>query len=284
MQRGRAIVTGKLPLVIAVGNQKGGVAKTTTTLALAEEAARQGMSVAVVDLDPQCSISEALEPADVDVAGTRELLRRGSGLTLEECLTKTSWGHNIFLCASDPTLTNREHDLTAPGAELTLRTAIDRGSGGVDLILLDLPPSRGRLPMQGLAAADRVLIPTEAATYAARAVVMLMTDTLPRAARFIGHPVEVAGILLTKWAGRREERRVREELVSAYGDAGKDAGGLVLTPPIPRHEIVKSTHESLHIPLREAADPYATAVADAYAVHFTRILTPSHAPKGRHRR
>ena len=74
----------------------------------------------------------------------------------------------------------------------------------------------------------------------------MFDDFLPKARRF-NPELKVAGILVTKFAGRAEERRVVGELVSAYGD-------LVLDPPVPRHEIVATAFESLHLPLRQMHD------------------------------
>lgn len=254
------------PPVLAVGNQKGGVGKSTTVLGLAEAAIDAGLTVAVVDLDPQCNLTEILDPPDADAAGTRDLLRDDSAATLAECLTPASadWP-GVLICAADLMLSNREYDLGAAGAEDKLAAAITSDAGPVDLILLDLPPARSRLALAGLVAANGLLVPTTATTNSARRVDDLLSDFLPRARKY-NPDVAVIGVLVTKWANRVEERRVLRELQAVYGDQ-------LLDRPIPRHEIVSSGYEGLHLRLRSMHDPYATAVADAYAEHLPTIIT-----------
>ena len=252
-------------LVVAVANHKGGVAKTASTLVLAEAAVSRGLTVGLIDLDPNCTLTETLEPVDLDAAGSKDLLRDDRDLSLAACLTATGeqWG-GVRVCVSDPLLSNREYDLTAPASEERLRRSISLDAGGVDLVIIDLPPARSRIALTGLVAADLVLVPTTASTYSTRSMSLMFDDFLPKARRF-NPELKVAGILVTKFAGRAEERRVVGELVSAYGD-------LVLDPPVPRHEIVATAFESLHLPLRQMHDPYATKVADSYADHLPRIL------------
>ena len=102
-------------LVVAVANHKGGVAKTASTLALAEAAVSRGLTVGLIDLDPNCTLTETLEPVDLDAAGSKDLLRDDRDLSLAACLTATGeqWG-GVRVCVSDPLLSNREYDLTAP--------------------------------------------------------------------------------------------------------------------------------------------------------------------------
>lgn len=253
------------PLVVAVANHKGGVAKTTSVLALTEAATHTGLNVVVVDLDPNCTATETLEPVDPDTAGSKDLLRDDRELSLAECLSSAGkdWP-SVRLCASDPLLSNREYDLTGIGAEDRLRQAINRQPTDADLILIDLPPARSRIALAGLVAADLVLVPTTASTYSARSMSEMFEDFLPKARRF-NPDLGLAGILITKFAGRAEERRVLGELTQAYGAD-------VLAPPIPRHEVVATAFESLHLQLREMHDGYATKVAEAYSEHLPGIL------------
>jgi len=155
-----------VPLVLAVANHKGGVAKTASTLALGEAAVARGLTVGLIDLDPNCTLTETLEPPDLDVAGSKDLLRDDRELSLADCLTLAGeqWG-GLMVCVSDPLLSNREYDLTAPASEERLRQSIKRDSGGLDLIIIDLPPARSRIALTGLVAADLVLVPSTASTY-----------------------------------------------------------------------------------------------------------------------
>src|SRR5690606_36720693 len=85
------------PLVVAIGNPKGGSGKTRSVCALAEGSVANVVRVAMVDLDPQCNTTEVLEPADTNAARTRGLLRASSHLTLASCLTSTGW-LGVWLC------------------------------------------------------------------------------------------------------------------------------------------------------------------------------------------
>lgn len=254
-----------MALVLATANLKGGVGKTATVLGLAEAATAGGINTAIIDLDPNCTVTETLEPTDLDAAGSKDLLRDDQDLSLADCLVDagSDWP-GIRICASDTLLSNREYDLTGIGAEDRLREAIKRDDGGAELILIDLPPSRGRIALSGLVAADLTLIPTTAGIYSARRMVETLDDFIPKARRY-NPDLKVAGVLITKFAGRAEERRVLGQLTDSYGD-------LILSPPIPRHEVVATAFESLHLPLRQMHDGYADKVADAYADHLPAIL------------
>lgn len=266
------------PSTIAVSNQKGGVGKTASVLAFVEAAVRAGLRVGVIDLDPNCTATETLEPADLDAAGSKDLLRDDQKLALADCLVDAGadWP-GVSVCASDPLLSNREYDLTGIAAEDRLRTAIRQDPGEVDLILIDLPPARSRIALTGLVASDAVIVPTTASTYSVRSMAAMFDDFLPNVRKY-NPDLVTAGIMITKFAGRAEERRVLGEMVQLYGD-------LVWDPPIPRHEIVATAFESLHVPLRSMSDGYATKVAEAYDTHLPSLLAAvgQNLPKRRRR-
>ncbi len=267
------------PLVVAMANHKGGIGKTSSTLGFAEAAVASGLRVGAIDLDPNCTLTEALDPAELDVAGSKDVLRDDRSLSLAECWVPAGeqWS-GIQVCISDIKLSNREYDLTAPASERRLRDAIDRGTGDVDVILIDLPPNRSRIALAGLVAADHVLALTACTTFSTRLLSQLLDDFIPVGRQF-NNQLNLAGILITKFAGRAEENRIYSELVSIFGDQ-------VWQPPIPRHEIVATAYESFHTPLRQMRDPYAERVADAYAGHLPKLLAAGglSLPKGKRRR
>jgi chromosome partitioning protein len=78
---------------------KGGVAKTASTLALAEAAVARGLTVGLIDLDPNCTLTETLEPVDLDAAGSKDLRRDDRDLSLAACLTGAGaqWG-GVTVC------------------------------------------------------------------------------------------------------------------------------------------------------------------------------------------
>lgn len=256
----------KGPLVVALPNHKGGVGKTTSTLGFAEAATSAGYRVGVIDLDPNCTATEALEPQDLDVAGSKDILRDDRTLSLAECWVDAGeqW-KGIQVCISDIKLTNRESDLNQPASETRLRDAIHRNPGDVDVIFVDTPPNRGRIGLTGLVAADYILAVTNASTYSTRLLSQMVEEMLPLSRRY-NPDQQILGILLTKFAGRAEETRILRELTAVYGE------DQMWVPSIPRHEVVATAHESYHSPLRDMNDQYATRVADAYAAHLPRLL------------
>lgn len=255
--------------VFAFGNQKGGAGKTTSVLGVAEAAADRGWTVAVVDMDKEGGATEILERVDPDAAGTKELLRTDRDYTLANCLTETAWP-GVLLCGAELELARRGQDLERVRNARQLRDRLDDATlAVVDLVLIDLSPDRDWLALTALAGADHVVAVTTASGVAGQRVVRLTEDLIPLARAVGEHPgLDLAGVAVTRYAGRVEEQRMVDELRATYP-------GRVLDPPIPRHDIVFSLYEGYHQRLRDSHDPYARRVADAYAAHLDQLLSYS---------
>lgn len=201
-------------VVYAVANQKGGVAKTTTSVSLAAAFAERGRAVLAVDLDPQASLTFSLgfDPDDLDPTLHDVLVGRAP-------LVKTIRQHeetdlapaNIDLAGAEVAL------LTRTGREYALRAELDDLRGTYDVIVLDCPPSLGVLTLNGLTAADRVLVPVQCETLSHRGVSQLL-ETIADVQRLTNRNLEVAGVVATMFDGRtRHARDVLADIPERYG-------------------------------------------------------------------
>lgn len=147
--------------VWAIANQKGGVGKTTTTLALGRGLAMRGKRVLLVDLDPHSSLTRAFGvAADPPPAGVLDLFDHADA-ELAPLVRATEIEHLSFIAAQTALATLERRSATQPGLGLALANALARGGQAFDYVLFDCPPTLGLLMVNALAAADRVIIPTQ---------------------------------------------------------------------------------------------------------------------------
>ncbi|MBU8976768.1 MULTISPECIES: ParA family protein [unclassified Lysobacter] len=145
----------------AIANQKGGVGKTTTSLCLARGLATQGNRVLLLDLDPHASLTRAFEvPADPPPSGTHDLFNGSASGLLE--LARYTHIPDLQLVAAQPALATLERrGATQPGLGLALGRALHTVRDVYDYVLMDCPPTLGLLMVNALAAADRLIVPTQ---------------------------------------------------------------------------------------------------------------------------
>jgi chromosome partitioning protein len=210
--------------VLAVANQKGGVAKTTSVASLGAALAEQGARVLLVDLDPQACLTFSLgiDPEDVETS-VHHVLTKGVDVT--EVIVTTEDGVDLLPATIE--LARAEADLlTRTGREYILRGVLDELTDDYDWILLDCPPSLGVLTVAALTAATGVLIPLQCETLSHRGVGQLL-DTVHDVRRFTNRDLEVWGVLPTLYDGRTNHARaVLENISETYGLE-------VVEPPIP---------------------------------------------------
>jgi chromosome partitioning protein len=182
-----------MSVIIATAMQKGGVGKTTTTLALGAELARHGARVLIVDTDPQGSATTGsgviLSPSDTtvyEVLITPDLADRATVTT----------DHGYDLIPASLELAGAELSLAGRiGRELLLRAALAPLRRQYDYILIDSPPSLGLFTVNALAAADTVLVPLQAHVFALQAMSQLeQTIALIRQLNPI---LSIGGVVLT---------------------------------------------------------------------------------------
>jgi chromosome partitioning protein len=211
---------------LAVTNQKGGVAKTTTVASLGTALAELGQRVLVVDLDPQACLTFSLgiDPEDLELSVHHVLTK---GLDPAEVIIETDDGVDLLPATIE--LARAEADLlTRTGREHVLKGALEDVDGtDYDWVLLDCPPSLGVLTVAALTAAQGVLVPLQCETLSHRGVGQLL-DTVHDVRKFTNRKLEVWGVLPTLYDGRTNHaRKVLETISDAY-----DLD--VLEPPIPK--------------------------------------------------
>jgi len=210
--------------VLAVANQKGGVAKTTSVAALAAALAERGLSVLAVDLDPQACLtfSMGFDPDGLDPTVHDVLLGRCP-------LSKAVLGvddEGFDLIPSNIDLAGAEaYLLTRTGREYALGQALEDVAEDYQIVLLDCPPSLGVLTINALTAADQVVIPLQCETLSHRGVGQLLS-TIEDVRRLTNRKLQVGGLLPTMFDGRT--RHSREVLA----DVGTRYRLPVLEPPV----------------------------------------------------
>lgn len=145
----------------AIANQKGGVGKTTTTLCLARGLVDAGFRVLLVDLDPHASLSHAFGvPTDPPPRGSYELFTDATQVLSR--LARTTDVDGLSICPAQPSLATLERrGASQPGLGLALGRALHAARDIYDYTLLDCPPTLGLLMVNALAAADRLVAPTQ---------------------------------------------------------------------------------------------------------------------------
>lgn len=210
--------------VIAVANQKGGVAKTTTVHTLAEALEDLGKRVLMVDLDPQACLTYATgtDPDALDSTVHDVFMGRTS---LADVIVERD-GPDIAPSSID--LSGSEiHLLTKTGREFVLKRALREVRDGYDVVLIDCGPSLGILTVNALTSADSVLIPFQAETLSDRGVGQLL-ETISDVRNYTNEDLEVLGGVATMFNARtRLGQKVLAEVQENYGLT-------LIEPPIPR--------------------------------------------------
>jgi chromosome partitioning protein len=200
--------------VIAFANQKGGVAKTTTTLNLAAAFAEQGHRVLCIDMDPQgnLTMSQGIDPDTLETSMFDVLVH---DLSIREVIRK----REIDIACASIDLAGAEIAMsTKIGRERSLTKALRTISDDYDWVFIDTPPSLGLLTVNALTAADQVIVPVQCEYLSMRGLLQLQ-NTLSMIRENLNPDVQIAGILPTMVDTRTlHAREALEILEENFGD------------------------------------------------------------------
>jgi chromosome partitioning protein len=181
--------------IIAICNQKGGVGKTTTSINLSAYLAMAGKKVMLIDLDPQANATSGIgiNKHDIKKSTYHILLEEAE---FSEVLQKTGID-NLTLAPSSLDLTGAEVELVgAMGREYRLKRAIQKERQNFDYLIIDSPPSLGLLTINGLCAADSVIVPVQCEYYALEGLTQLH-NTIRLVKENLNPSLGIEGVLLT---------------------------------------------------------------------------------------
>ncbi|MDX1923831.1 MAG: AAA family ATPase [Rickettsiaceae bacterium] len=215
------------PKIISIANQKGGVAKTTTTVNLAAALAIAGLKVLVIDLDPQGNASTGLGIEHTQRAVSIYDVIIGNA-PLDNAILPTSI-KNLHITSSSINLSGAEIELLSiESKEQALKNAINKCTIKYDYIIIDCPPSLGQLTINALTASNGVIIPMQCEFYALEGLSHLL-KTIDIIQRKLNKTLKIIGVLLTMHDKRNKLTEDVDSDVRGY------LGEIVFQTVIPRN-------------------------------------------------
>jgi chromosome partitioning protein len=202
--------------ILSLVNQKGGVGKTTTAINLGASLAACERSVLLIDLDPQANATSGLGLNKHEEKSIYPVLT--DGMNIREVIRETELP-NFHIAPSSVDLVAAELELSdAIGREFYLRKALNEVAKDYDYVLIDSPPSLGLLTINGLTAANAVLVPMQCEYFAIEGVAQLLI-TIERVRDMLNPGLEIEGIALTMYDERMNlARQVADEVRNHFGE------------------------------------------------------------------
>ena len=193
-------------ITYSIINQKGGVGKSTTALAIGAGLSLKGYSVLYVDLDAQGNLSYTMGASTQGYNAMGVLQRPDTARSEVQHLEQGD------IIASSPALAGADAVITETGKEYRLKEALEGLSGDYDYCIIDTPPALGILTVNALTACGGVIIPAQADIYSLQGISQL-NNTLQTVKRYCNPDLSILGIILTRYNGRAIIRREVAEML-----------------------------------------------------------------------
>lgn len=253
-------------ITISVLSLKGGVGKTSVALGLAGAAAKRGLQVLVVDLDPQGNATSILQ-ARHGRSHAAAVLAHPTVEVLQGAITKTAWSFKdgrVDVVGSDPELIRYDAWTGKRGFAPKLARAMKRLEG-YDVVIIDCPPSLGALTREALAASRLAVVVTTPSYFGAQGAERAI-DEINEIRQTVNPSLRFAGIVVNRLREKTEEHRYRKrELIAIHGP------GAILKPSVPERVALQQA-ESTGEPISSVKSTGARDVSKVFDKQMTRLL------------
>jgi chromosome partitioning protein len=263
---------------VAVLSLKGGVGKTTVVLGLASSAMRRGARTLVVDLDPQCNATATLDPAETETT-LADVLETPRDTVLQSAIAQSGWSEDVdVLVGSEDVESLNEPDpdprrLGKLGRALgLLGNQVAEGQLPYQLVLLDCPPSLGRLTRSALVAADGALLVTEPTLYAVSGANRAF-DAVDETREAHNPNLVTLGVVVNRVRPHSYEHQYR------IAELRESFGSLIMPVALPDRLAVQQAQGAC-TPIHQWPTPGAREVSLAFNLLLARLLRTG--GRGRH--